>query len=68
LPSPNQLKRKILLCARGKLSNIISVYEKKIAKKVKDREDKERVEKERFEKAEEERRRKLREEERRKFE
>lgn len=61
LPSPNMIKRKVLLKMRGKLSNIISTFEKRVAKIVKEREEKEKIEKERREKAEEDRRKQLRE-------
>lgn len=68
LPTPNLIKRKILLKTRGKLANIISNFEKRIAKKVKDREEKEKIEREKREKIEEERMKILREQERKQYE
>ncbi|KAL4503997.1 hypothetical protein ABPG72_022627 [Tetrahymena utriculariae] len=63
LPSPNQLKKKIIIRAKGKLANIISLYEKKVFKKVKEREEKEQYEKEMKQKEEEQRKRRLKQEE-----
>ena len=42
LPSPEQLKKKIVLRAKGRLANIISMYEKSVAKRARQREETER--------------------------
>ncbi|EAR92413.2 phosphatidylinositol-specific phospholipase C, X domain protein (macronuclear) [Tetrahymena thermophila SB210] len=63
LPSPNQLKKKIIIRAKGKLANIISLYEKKVYKKVKEREEREQYEREMKLKEEEQRKKRQKKEE-----